>query len=245
MQTTKLQEVVAIIDRSGSMFGKEADTIGGINVMLNELKERKSENEQINVSIKLFDHEEILLHKSKNIDQVENLRKEDFLPRGQTALLDAIGTTLAHFMEKKLIDNNAFNNCLIYIATDGIENASKIYTREKIKKMINTAKTEYNIDVLYLGANQDAILEASAIGIDERSSINYSETADCIEAVYRSAANVANRSRSCGMEPSFTQAERSASQIDNRPPLIRRQTDIRLNKELSPPKIQRSKTSIN
>ena len=76
------------------------------------------------------------------------------------------------------------------------------------------------------------------------SSINYSETGDCIEAVYRSAANVANRSRSYGLEPSFTQAERSASQTDNRPPLIRRQTDIRLNRELSPPKIQRSRTSI-
>ena len=62
-----IQEVVAIIDRSGSMCGKEADTIGGINATLEIIKQDLKPDEQVNVSVKLFDHEEILLLDSLNI----------------------------------------------------------------------------------------------------------------------------------------------------------------------------------
>ena len=98
-----IQEVVAIIDRSGSMAGKEADTVGGINSTLTIIKQDLKPDEVVNVSIKLFDHEETLLVRSLNINDVRPLELQQFVPRGQTALYDAIGSSLTYFMEKKLL----------------------------------------------------------------------------------------------------------------------------------------------
>ena len=205
------QEVVALIDRSGSMHGKEADTVGGINAMLNELKSSKTENDIIKVSIKLFDNEQLLKLRSVDIDSVESFPLSEFVPRGSTALLDAIGDTLTYFMEKKLLNPTAYDNCIVYVATDGLENTSHKYNILTIKNMIKSAKEVYNINILYLGANQDAILEASNIGIDADQAINYSETQENVEAVFRSAGAVASRTRTDGEISAFTQAERTMS----------------------------------
>ena len=109
-----IQEVVAIIDRSGSMSGKEADTVGGINSTLSIIRQDLKPGERVNVSIKLFDHEERLLIRSLNIEDVRPLELRQFVPRGQTALYDAIGSSLTYFMEKKLHDPTSYTKCLIY-----------------------------------------------------------------------------------------------------------------------------------
>lgn len=233
-----VQEVVAIVDRSGSMSGKEDDTIGGINSTFEVLKNEKLESDIINVSLKLFDHEEFLLYRSVDINNVRPLSKNDYQPRGQTALLDAIGNTLTFFMEKKILDKNVFSSCLIYIVTDGYENASLTFTKDKIKNMIKEAEENYNIKIIYLGANQDAILEASKYGISMENALNYDETNENCISAYRSAASVANRQRS-GASTSFTQAERNASishspqpsrSLSCEPPPLRRQkTEIKRN----------------
>ena len=222
-----IQEVVAIIDRSGSMCGKENDTIGGINSAFQLIKDEKEDNLDIKVSIKLFDDKEELLFRSIDLELFRPLTRKQFVPRGQTALLDAIGNTLTYFMQKKLFDNNSYNNCLIYITTDGYENCSKVYTYHKIRKMIMEAE-KFNIKVIYLAANQDAILEASKIGIDPGSALNYSENTENVESAYRSVASVAKRVRS-GIDSNFTNTERSASQNNDAiqnyyPPPLRRQT---------------------
>ena len=230
-----IQEVVAIIDRSGSMCGKEADTIGGINATLEIIKQDLKPDEQVNVSIKLFDHEEHMLIRSLNIKDVRPLELRQFVPRGQTALYDAIGLSLTYFMEKKLHNPTSYTKCLIYVATDGCENCSKKFNAESLKKLIASAQESYNIEIMYLGANQDAILEASKIGIDEGQAINYSETKEECEAVYRSLGNVVNRQKS-GARTAFTPAERTQSytpvtpppNIDIfEPPPLRRQKSIR------------------
>ena len=208
-----IQEVVGILDRSGSMSGKEADTVGGINTMITDLKNNSTENDDIRVSLKLFDHEEVILWRSKPLEQVNLLDIKEFVPRGQTALLDALGHTLNYFMEKRLMDPNAYNNCLIYIATDGFENASKYYTKPHLKKMIKNAKDKYNIDVIYLAANQDAILEAGSMGINANQAINYTESPSTTEAVYRAVGRVASSQRSNpNSGVAFTGPERQASQ---------------------------------
>ena len=232
-----IQEVVAVIDRSGSMRGKESDTVGGINAMLDELKSSKTDEDTVRVSIKLFDNEQILKYRCVNISEIGEFPISEFIPRGSTALLDAIGDTLTFFMEKKLRDPAAYDTCLVYIATDGLENASTRHTREDIKSLISNAETTYNINVLYLGANQDAILEAGNIGISPDSAINYSENRQNIEAVYRGAAAVAYRSRSSpNAAPTFTTMERQASSQAcppslprrSKPPTIARQTNAQL-----------------
>jgi uncharacterized protein YegL len=230
-----VQEVVAIIDRSGSMSGKEADTVGGINSTLDIIRQDLKPVERVNVSIKLFDHEERLLIRSLNIEDVRPLELRQFVPRGQTALYDAIGSSLTYFMEKKLHDPNSYTKCLIYVATDGCENCSKKFNAQTLKKLITSAQESYNIELMYLGANQDAILEASKIGIEEGHAINYSETKDECQAVYRSLGNVVNRQRSSA-PTAFTQVERSQSyqpttppptNRSNEPPRLRRQTSVR------------------
>jgi len=205
-----IQEIVAIIDRSGSMYGKESDTIGGINTTIQELKDNKKDD-TIKFSLKFFDHEEELKFRSINIEDIEPLQVTDLKPRGQTALYDAMGNTISFFMEKKLTNPESFTSCIIYVATDGFENASRIYNCETIRNLISNAK-EYNIELLYLGANQDAILEAQKFGLDSSHALNYSETKENVEQAYRSLANVSTRYRS-GESIEFTQAERMASQV--------------------------------
>lgn len=230
-----IQEVVAIIDRSGSMAGKEADTVGGINSTLTIIKQDLKPDEVVNVSIKLFDHEETLLVRSLNINDVRPLELQQFVPRGQTALYDAIGSSLTYFMEKKLHDPNSYTKCLIYVTTDGCENCSKKFTAKTLKKLIESASETYNIELIYLGANQDAILEATKIGILPSHAINFSETSEeCLHA-YRSVGNVVNRQKS-QLGTAFTDTERSQSYVpctppppsrNSDPPPLRRQHSIR------------------
>ena len=225
-----IQEICVIVDRSGSMRGKEADTVGGINAMIDDLKSAKKADDIISVSIKLFDHEQIMKYRRVDISEIEEFPVSEFVPRGQTALLDALGDSLKYFMEKKLMEPKDYDTCLIYVATDGLENASRRYSRDNIKSFIKSAETTYNIKVIYLGANQDAILEAGNIGIAPDSAINYSETQENVSAVFRSAAAVASRDRSGPrVVPSFSQVERVSSV----------QRPERVNRSSSAPRVSR------
>lgn len=232
-----IQEVVAIIDRSGSMSGKETDTVGGINSTLAIIRQDVKPGEIVNVSIKLFDHEELMLIRSLNIKEVRPLELRQFVPRGQTALYDAIGSSLTYFMEKKLHNPNSYDKCLIYITTDGCENCSKNFNAKTLKKLITSAQENYAIELIYLGANQDAILEAAKIGILSSHAINYSETADeCISA-YRSVGNVANRQKT-SLNTAFTQVERSQSYCPVTPPPLK-------NELCEPPPLVRQKSMFS
>jgi len=229
-----IQEVVAIIDRSGSMMGKEEDTIGGINATIDELKKNKTETERINFSVKFFDHQEKVYINSMNLDEVNPLRVSDLKPRGQTALLDAMGNTLIYFINKKMKDPGCFETCIIYVATDGIENCSRKYCNKTIKNLIEEAK-KYCIEVLYLAANQDAILEASKYGIDSSQALNYSENHENVLSAYRSAASAARR-HSSGRDAGFTNIERTMSQPE---------TNNNITNNLRIPVIKRQRTEMH
>lgn len=217
----KIQEVVAIMDRSGSMAGKVTDAVSGFNSTLEVLRHEQTDNCIINVSVKLFDHEEQMLIRSIPLDKVKPLESSQFVPRGQTALLDAMGNTLTFFMEKKLMNPTAYDCCTIYVVTDGMENCSRTFTSQHIKEMIKSADEKYNIKIIYLGANQDAILEAGNLGINPGQAINYSESREETEAAYRGAAAMVGRHRS-GVPVEFLPVERIASQqyspSNNAPP---------------------------
>ena len=206
-----VQEIVAVVDRSGSMRGKEADTVGGINAAFDEIRRNKREDDLIRVSLKLFDHEEIMKWRCQDIDTVGEFPVSEFVPRGQTALLDAMGHTLTYFMEKKLREPEAYDTCLIYVATDGLENASYSFTADRIKELIKNAEETYKITVIYLGANQDAIFTAGNLGIRAERAINYNEDEAATRAVYRSVGRMATDNRST-TNVEFSNAERQASQ---------------------------------
>ena len=205
-----VQEIVAIIDRSGSMSGKESDTIGGINVAIQDLKDNKTIEEEINFSVKFFDDQENVYLRRLPIENLRPLKVSDLKPRGQTALFDAMGNSLVYFINQKMKNPNIFNSCVIYVCTDGLENCSKNFNAENIKNLIKTADS-YNIKLLYMGSNQDSILEANKFGLTGSQALNYSEITENVQGAYRRLAAAAKRHRT-GEDLGFSEYERQQSQ---------------------------------
>ena len=167
-----LTEVVFILDISGSMSGLERDTIGGFNSMI--AKQKKEDGEAL-VSTILFDNYSEVLHDRVDVTKIEPLTERDYTVRGCTALLDAIGGAIHHIgnVHKYARNEDIPEHTIFIITTDGMENASHHYSREKIKEMIERQKNKYGWEFLFLGANIDAIETARSYGIDQDRAVEY------------------------------------------------------------------------
>ena len=167
-----MTELVFILDRSGSMAGLEADTIGGFNSMI--AKQRLTPSETV-VSTVLFDHEAQVIHDRVPLEQVKDMTREDYYVRGCTALLDAVGGAIHHIgnVHKYARKEDVPEKTLFIITTDGMENASKRYDYRKVKEMIERQKDKYGWEFLFLGANIDAAREAARFGIGSDKAVTY------------------------------------------------------------------------
>ena len=167
-----LTEIVFIIDRSGSMSGLEQDTIGGFNSMINQQK--NAEGEAL-VSTILFDNVSEVLHDRINVKDIQPLTDHDYMVRGCTALLDAIGGAIHHIgnIHKYARQEDIPEHTMFVITTDGMENASRYYSSNRVKQMIERQKIKYGWEFLFLGANIDAVETAGLFGIDEDRAVNY------------------------------------------------------------------------
>ena len=167
-----MTELVFILDRSGSMSGLEKDTIGGFNSMLE--KQRKEPGNAV-VSTVLFDNETEVIHDRVSIADIPHLTDKDYYVRGCTALLDAVGGAIHHIgnVHKYARKEDVPEKTLFIITTDGMENASRRYTYDKVRCMIERQKECYGWEFLFLGANIDAAAEAKRFGIDESMAANY------------------------------------------------------------------------
>ena len=167
-----LTEIVFILDRSGSMSGLEADTIGGFNSMI---EKQKKENGEALISTVLFDNVSEVIHDRVPVQKVEPMTDRDYSVRGCTALLDAIGGAIHHIgnIHKYARKEDVPEHTLFVITTDGMENASRRYDSEKVKKMIERQKEKYGWEFLFLGANIDAAKEAARFGIGADRAVNY------------------------------------------------------------------------
>ena len=167
-----LTEMVFILDRSGSMQGLEKDTIGGFNGMIE--KQKNVEGEAL-ISTVLFDHESVVLHDRINIREIRSMTGEDYTVRGCTALLDAIGGAIHHIgnVHKYARKEDVPEKTLFVIITDGMENASKHYTSEQVKQMIERQKAKYGWEFLFLAANIDAVETAKQFGIAKERAVSY------------------------------------------------------------------------
>ena len=130
-----LTEIVFILDRSGSMSGLEQDTIGGFNSMINQQK--NAEGEAL-VSTILFDNVSEVLHDRINVKDIQPLTDHDYMVRGCTALLDAIGGAIHHIgnIHKYARREDIPEHTMFVITTDGMENASRYYSSNRVKQMI-------------------------------------------------------------------------------------------------------------
>ncbi len=170
--SSNITEMVFILDKSGSMAGLESDTIGGFNAMIE--KQRKQEGECF-VSTVLFSSSSKVLHDRIPLSQIEKMTEQDYTVGGSTALIDAIGGAVHHIgnIHKYARKEDVPQHTIFVITTDGMENSSRIYTSDKVKKMIERQKEKYGWEFLFLGANIDSVETAKKIGIGRDRSVDY------------------------------------------------------------------------
>ena len=180
-----LTELVFILDRSGSMSGLEEDTIGGFNSMI---ATQKKEEGEAYVSTVLFDDRCEVLHDRVPMDRVPAMTNKEYYVRGCTALLDSVGGAIHHIatVHKYAREEDRPEKTLFVITTDGMENASKHYSYEKVQTMIKKEQEEYGWEFIFIGANIDAVQEAKRFGIRKERAVNYVHDEMGTEAVYRS-----------------------------------------------------------
>lgn len=167
-------EIVCVVDRSGSMGSIRSDAEGGLNTFIES--QQKQEGAGANFTLVEFDHDIVTVHNRVDVDTVKPYKLE---PRGSTALLDAIGTAI-NSMPKDL-DKDA--KVIFVVVTDGGENASKEYKREQVFKMIDEKKA-LGWEFMFLAANQDAIETGSSYGFDMGKCVNFASTTGGTKALY-------------------------------------------------------------
>lgn len=165
-------QIICILDRSGSMQSLTEDVIGGYNSFL---EKQKKESGTAEVTTILFDDKYEKISDAVNLNDAKNLTSEIYYARGNTALMDALGKTLMETLGTMSKENicPAKRRVLVMIMTDGLENASTEYSKDKIKSLIEATTKEYNWNYVFIGANIDSASEAQSIGIRSGNAMNY------------------------------------------------------------------------
>ena len=192
-----LTEIVFILDRSGSMRGLEADTIGGFNSMIE--KQQKEEGEAF-ISTILFDDQSEVLYDRVPIGKVEPMNDKQYYVRGCTALLDAVGGAIHHIgnVHKYARPDDVPEKTIFIITTDGMENASRNYDYKNVKKMVERQKKKYHWEFIFLGANIDAIEVAGRFGVAPSRAVRYECDSAGTALNFNVMSRVLSSARTCG-----------------------------------------------
>ena len=176
-------ELVFIIDKSGSMAGLEADTVGGINSVLTKQKEEEGE---VYVSCVLFNQESEVIYDRVDIREIAPMTASDYHASGCTALLDAIGGAIKHIemIHRYARAEDVPEQTVFVITTDGEENSSRRFTRAEIKSMIEEKRESCGWEFVFLAANIDAFTTADGMGIRHDRAAGYDHTCEGVERSY-------------------------------------------------------------
>ena len=193
-------ELIFILDKSGSMAGLEADTIGGYNAMLEKQKALEGE---CRITTVLFHNDYELLHDRIDIQAVSPITTKEYAVGGSTALLDAIGRTIHKISnaQKHTADDYRAEKVIFIIITDGEENSSREYSAEKVKGLIEGQKNKYGWEFVFLGANIDAVETAGRFGISPDRAQNYHADSEGVELNFRVMSNAVATFRECSALP--------------------------------------------
>lgn len=170
-----LTEIAFVLDRSGSMNPIAADAIGGFNTFL---ASQQSLPGEARLTLVLFDHEYLVTHNNVDIRSVPPLDSAAYVPRGMTALLDAVGRTIDDVGARLATtpEEQRPAKMIVAILTDGQENASRDYSFATLASMIKHQQEKYSWEFLFLAANQDAIAAAGALSIQPKDAISFQAT---------------------------------------------------------------------
>lgn len=184
-----LTELVFILDRSGSMYNLVEDTIGGFNSMI---ENQKKEPGEAYVTTVLFDDHYEILHDHVNLKELHPITDKEYYARGCTALLDAVGKTINYIGTRlnNTPESERPDKVIFVITTDGYENSSKEFTKIQIKDMIEHQQNKYSWTFIFLGANIDAVSEASNLGINTDFARTYIANENGTKIVYNTISNV-------------------------------------------------------
>ena len=191
-----LTEMVFILDKSGSMAGLEADTIGGFNSMIE--RQMRADGDAI-VSTVLFSNVSTVIHDRVKIEQVEPMTRKQYYVGGSTALMDAMGKAIHHIrnVHKYARKEDVPEHTIFIITTDGMENASHTYSSDQVKQMVRRQKEEAGWEFLFLGANIDAVETAARFGIDEDRAVTFVNDAQGQALNYQEISEAVRTIRSC------------------------------------------------
>ena len=179
--TASRAEVLMVLDKSGSMYSLTGDTIGGFNSMIQKYRDLKL---PVKVTTVLFNNKTQVLHNREPIENIRELTKKDYVAEGSTALLDAMGESLTNLSKIQELQNNKDIQVIVVIITDGMENASKEYRKDSIKKMVSEHQEKDGWKFVFLGANSDAVGEAGSLGIDTNNAVRYKNSASGVRSNY-------------------------------------------------------------
>ncbi len=191
-----LTEMVFILDKSGSMSGLEADTIGGFNSLIE--KQKEAEGEAL-VSVVLFSDDSHVIFDRVPLSEIPAMTRKDYNVGGCTALIDAIGGAVHHIgnVHKYARNEDVPEKTVFVITTDGEENASRQYTSGKVKQMIERQKERYGWEFIFMGANIDAVETAGRFGIDRDRAVNYACDARGTQLNYQAVSMAVKSIRAC------------------------------------------------
>ncbi len=176
-------ELVFILDSSGSMENLTDDTIGGFNSVL---KEQAGKEGEVLVTTFLFNNDSRMIHDRLPIGDVPPMTCSDYRASGCTALLDAMGDAIRHIVSihRYARPEDVPGETLFVITTDGMENASRKYSSEQVKRMVKHEEEKYGWEFVFLAANIDAVETAEGLGMDRKRAVNYHSDGDGTDVMY-------------------------------------------------------------